>query len=162
MSAPRPGSVLGPLLRTPVQLLRWSGGRLADHRFLRLTHLGRFSGRHFQGMLEIVGTTSTPGEVIVSAGTAHAADWYRDVQAHPAIEVALPGHRFRPLHRVLDEPEAVAVLAAYEQLHRWAAPLLGHRLSWRYDGSERARHRLARELTLVAFRPDNAVTPRGH
>lgn len=113
-------------------------------------------------MLEILGTGSMPGEVIVSAGTEHTADWYRDLQAHRGIEVALTDHRFRPLHRGLNEIEAVAVLTAYEQLHRWAAPLLGHRLSWRYDGSEHARHRLARELTLVAFRPDNAVTRRGH
>lgn len=81
-------------------------------------------------------------------------------QACPAPEVALPDRRFRPVHRILDEPEAVAVLAAYEQTHRWVTQLLRHRLSWRYDGSEHARHRLARELTLVAFRPATTVADR--
>ncbi len=102
-------------------------------------------------MLEIVGAGSTPGEVIVSAGFGSAADWYRDVQAHPAIEVALSDRRFRPAHRILDEPEVVAVLAAYEP-HRWITQLLRDLVNC-YDGTDRARRRLARELTLVAFRP---------
>jgi len=29
-------------------------------------------------------------------------------------------------------------------------------------GTDRARHGLARKLTLVAFRPDNTATHRGH
>lgn len=152
-SAPNLATVLGPLLRAPVRLWRWPGGLLAEHRFLRLTHLGRFSGRRSQSMLEIVGAGSTPGEVIVSAGFGSAADWYRDVQAHPAIEVALSDRRFRPAHRILDEPEVVAVLAAYEQSHRWITQLLRDQVNWCYDGTDRARRRLARELTLVAFRP---------
>ncbi len=89
-----------------------------EHRFLRLTHLGRFSGRYHQSMVAIVGTGSTPGEVIVSAGTGPTG--YRNVQAHPGIEVARPDHRFRSAHRMLDGYKAVDVLTAYEHT------LLGH------------------------------------
>jgi hypothetical protein len=94
----------------------------------------------------------------VMAGLGTSADWYRNLQAHPAIEVAIAQQRFQPAHRVLSEREAVAVLADYERRNRWVSPLVRRMLSWlvgwNYDGTDEARRRLAHELPLVAFRPE--------
>jgi hypothetical protein len=53
-------------------------------------------------------------------------------------------------------------MAGYEQRNRLAAPLvrmvLSRLVGWRYDGSDAARHRLVRELPLVAFRPADGST----
>jgi deazaflavin-dependent oxidoreductase (nitroreductase family) len=143
----------------PALLYDWHAGWLLGHRFLRLTHTGRRSGRRYQTVLEVIGTGSAPGEVIVIAGLGRSADWYRNLLAHPAIEVAIARDRFRPAHRVLSEPEAVAVLAKYEEQNRFVAPVVRRTLTWlvgwNYDGTDDARRRMAHELPLIAFRPDD-------
>jgi hypothetical protein len=73
--------------------------------------------------------------------------------------------RFRPIHRVLEEQEAVLALAEYERRNRWALfiirPVLSWLAGWRYDGGDEARRRLAQQLPVVAFRPDPAISHRG-
>lgn len=145
------------LLRAPASLYDWNAGWLLSHRFLRLTHVGRRTGRLYHTMLEVIGNGPTPGEVVVIAGLGRSADWYRNVQARPAIEVAIGRDRFPPVHRTLGPTEACAVLAEYERHNRWAAPVVQRVLTWLvgwdYDGSTDARQRLVHELPLVAFRP---------
>jgi len=155
----RPGPIVRRLLRAPGLLYDWHAGWLLGHRFLRLTHLGRRSGRRYRTMLEVVGTGPAPGVVVVVAGLGRSADWFRNLQAGRGVEVAIGRRRFRPRHRVLGSREAVAVLADYERRNRWVAPLVRRVLSWlvgwRYDGSDGARRRLAGQLPLVALRPDH-------
>jgi deazaflavin-dependent oxidoreductase (nitroreductase family) len=154
----RPGPVLRRLLRAPGRRYDWHAGWLLGRRFLRLTHRGRRSGRRYRTVLEVVGTDRAPGEVVVLAGLGRSADWYRNVLAGQAVEVAIGRRRFRPRHRVLGPEEAVAVLAGYERRNRWVAPLvrlvLSRLVGWRYDGGDDARRRLAGQLPLVAFRPE--------
>lgn len=155
--ARRPGPVARWFLRAPARLYDWKLGWLLGHRFLRLTHVGRRSGRHYRTMLEVIGTRRTANEVIVIAGLGPTADWYRNLQVRPPIEVAIGRRTFQPEYRVLGQAEAVAALADYEHRNRWVRPVLRRVLSWlvgwKYDGSADARQRLARELPCVAFRP---------
>lgn len=132
-------------------------GWLLGHRFLVLTHVGRRSGRRHRTTLEVVHRDRHSGEVVVISGLGRRADWYRNIQAAPAVEIAIARERFRPQQRFLDEDEAVAVLADYERRNRWMTPVVRALLGWlvgrRYDGSETARRGLVRQLPLVAFRP---------
>lgn len=108
-------------------------------------------------MLEVVGQNPAESEFIVVAGLGRSAQWYRNLQFHEAIEVAVAREHFAPVHRELPIPEAAAVLAAYEWRYRRLAPLIRRALSWlvgwRYDGSAPARQRLASELPLIGLRP---------
>lgn len=54
-------------------LYDWRAGWLLGHRFLRLTHVGRKSGRRYQTLLEVIGTGPAADEVIVIAGLGHSA-----------------------------------------------------------------------------------------
>jgi deazaflavin-dependent oxidoreductase (nitroreductase family) len=145
------------LLRAPAALYHWNLGWLLGRRFLLLTHVGRRSGRRYETVLEVVGRRPEAGEFMVLAGLGRAAQWYRNLRAGPAVEVAVGRRRFQPLHRELGEDEAAAVLAAYERRNRLAAPLvrlvLSRLVGWRYDGGDGARRRLVRELPVIAFRP---------
>lgn len=145
------------LLRAPALLYRCHAGWLLGRRFLLLTHVGRRSGRRHQTVLEVIGTHRSSGEVMVLAGFGRSADWYRNLQAQPAVEVEVGRRRFRPIHRQLDEAEAVAALADYERRNRWMTPVVRRGLSWlvgwHYDGSDAGRRRLVAELPVVAFRP---------
>ncbi|GLY42748.1 hypothetical protein Amsp01_087710 [Amycolatopsis sp. NBRC 101858] len=143
------------VFRAPVRLYDRGFGRLLGGRFLCLTHLGRKSGRMYRTVLEVVGQDGE--EFVVVAGLGAGADWYRNIQAHPPVEVVVGRSRFPAEHRVLGEDEAVAAIAGYEHRNRMAGPVvrfaLGKLLGWRYDGTDLARRRMARQLPLVGLRP---------
>jgi deazaflavin-dependent oxidoreductase (nitroreductase family) len=157
MSPSPPGPVLRRLLRAPAALYDWRLGWLLGHRFLRLTHAGRRSGRHFHTMLEVLRWDGVTHEVVVMAGLGRRADWLRNVEAGGAVEVAISRERFTPDHRILPVDEAAAVLADYERRNRLLAPVLrkalGWLVGWPYNGSDEARRRLVEQLALVAFEP---------
>jgi deazaflavin-dependent oxidoreductase (nitroreductase family) len=156
MSPGPPGPVIRLILRAPARLYDHDLGWLLGKRFLCLTHVGRKSGRRYRTVLEVIGTKQAAGEVMVIAGMGPSADWYRNIQANPAIEVVVGRSRFAPIHRALDETEAAAVVQEYERSNRWVLPVirtvLSKLLGWCY-GSETARIHLVRSLPIVAFRP---------
>jgi len=159
----RPSRAARALLKAPSRIYDAHGGWLLGRRFLRLTHRGRVSGRTYRTVLEVVGTISPRGEVVVVVGLGPRSDWYRNIQASPALAVEIGRDRwFAPAHRVLVAEEAADLLAGYERRNRLAAPILRLTLSrllgWHYDGGEQARARLTRQLPFIAFRPAMAET----
>src|SRR3954463_15968007 len=149
-----PGPLLRRVLHAPVLLYRLRLGALLGSRFLRLTHLGRNSGRRYETVLEVVGRLPTTTEYVVMAGLGRRADWLRNVLAGGAQEVAVGRDRFRPTARVLDDDEAVGVLADYEQRHRLLAPVVRRVLSRPSGGGTPGP--ATGELPLVAFGPAGA------
>jgi deazaflavin-dependent oxidoreductase (nitroreductase family) len=152
------------VLRAPARLYDWNVGWILGRRFLRLTHVGRRTGRPYRTMLEVVGENRDRDEVIVVAGLGRSAQWYRNLLADTATEVATGRERFVPRFRELDPPEAAAVLADYEQRNRYAAPLVRRVLSWlvgwRYDGTPAKRLQLVSELPMVALLPIDRMPNR--
>jgi hypothetical protein len=61
------------LLAVPAYVYECNAGWLLGHRFLRLTHEGRRSGRVYRTMLEVVGEDRATGEVFVMAGLGRSA-----------------------------------------------------------------------------------------
>lgn len=108
--------VVSPWSRAALRLPAWlhdvHAGWLLGARFPRLSHVGRRSGRPYRTMLEVIGRDRATGEVFVMAGLGASADWYRNVEARGATEVAVGRKRFLPVHRRLTDIEAAAVLAA--------------------------------------------------
>lgn len=157
MNRRRLGRLMRQLLRAPGALYDWRLGCLLGHRFLRLTHIGRRSGHTYHTVLEVVGQNRANNEFIVVAGLGRSSQWYRNLQVHEGIEVAIARERFAPVHRELPISEAEVVLSAYEQRDRFLAPLVHRALSWlvswRYDGTQAARQRLVGELPLIGLRP---------
>lgn len=105
----------------------------------------------------MIGRDRWSGEVVVLAGLGGHADWYRNVQANPRVDLTIGWRRYAATARTLDEDEAVDVLARYERRNRWVRPVIRRVLTWLagwpYDGSPEARRRLVEEFPLVAFRP---------
>ncbi|HZE05227.1 MAG TPA: nitroreductase family deazaflavin-dependent oxidoreductase [Solirubrobacteraceae bacterium] len=138
-------------------LYDWNLGWLLGRRFLRLTHRGRRSGRCYRTMLEVIGSNRAQDELFVMVGLGRGAQWYRNVVAGGAVEVAIGRQRFRPDYREVAPAQAVAVLADYERRNRLVTPIvravLSRLVGWRYDGSPPARERLVTERPILAFRP---------
>ena len=85
------------------------------------------------------------------------ADWLRNLAATADPEVVIGSQRFAAAYRLLDEQEAVRVIADYERRNRFIAPIirlvLSRLLGWRYGGSQEDRRRLVAQLPLIALRP---------
>jgi deazaflavin-dependent oxidoreductase (nitroreductase family) len=56
-----------------------------------LTHVGRKSGRRYQQPLNYA---IAGGDIYCVAGFGDRSDWCRNLRAHPAVEVWLPGGRW--------------------------------------------------------------------
>jgi len=151
----QPGRVTRLFFRLPTRLYDRDLGWLLGKRFLCLTHVGRRSGRRYRTVLEVVGTSGE--QVYVVAGFGSSSDWYRNIEAAPAVEVVTGRRRFTPAWRRVDAVEAAEVLAGYERRNRLIAPVVRRTLSkmvgWHYDGSPSARERLVSDLPMVAFAP---------
>lgn len=151
----KPRGPLRILLRTPIWLYRARLGWLAGHRLLYLVHRGRRTGARREVVVETVSYHPSIPEAIVVAAWGHNPDWYRNLQAAPALEVRIGTHRWpNPQHRYLDATETRETLLTYQQAHPHAwkriAPLLGF-------PTDPARRSDARH-------PDGrlAATPAGH
>ena len=94
----RPGPLLGRLLRAPGLPYDWRLGWMLGRRFLRLTHVGRRSGRTYRTVLELVGRNRAENEFVVVAGLGRSARWYRNLEVRQATEVVTAAERFVPIH----------------------------------------------------------------
>jgi deazaflavin-dependent oxidoreductase (nitroreductase family) len=150
-------AALRRVFRLPAQLYHWRCGWLLGRRFLLLIHTGRRTGRRRETVLEIMEFRQVDREMVVMSGFGRYADWLRNIQANPRVEIMVGTKRFAATFRLLDAAEAVTVVAGYEHRNRWFGRIiravLTRLLGWRYDGSEASRRRLAIQLPLVAFRP---------
>jgi deazaflavin-dependent oxidoreductase (nitroreductase family) len=140
-------------MRLPVWLYRLGLGRLLGHRFLLLTHHGRRSGRVHQTMLEVVRYNPVTHESTVAAAWGDRADWYRNLQAHPALRVQTAGVRYTPAQRFLSPEEVVAVLRGYQRAHPIAAWVGAHLLGIAFTRPASRLSGAGPPLPMVAFRP---------
>lgn len=143
--------------RAPVWLYRSGFGWLFGHRFLLLTHRGRKSGRTFHTVLEVVHYDAERHESIVASGWGTRADWYRNIQTHPPIEVHTGGLRYVPAFRVVPPEEHFAIMEDYLRHQPPFIRRAVRRLGFDIQGTEAERRAHAANILLLAFRPDPAV-----
>lgn len=157
MISVRKNTPLWYFFRLPVYLYRWHLGWLFGHRCLLLTHIGRRTGLRRRTVLEVVEYRRQGPEVVVVNGFGRQSDWVQNIQSKGGEEITVGLQHFRASHRFLEENEAVQVMQEYELRNRFIAPIVRRGLTWLlgwdYGGSDEDRHRLVRQLSLIAFRP---------
>lgn len=108
------------LMRAPIWVYRARLGFLFGHRLLMLEHTGRQTGLKRFTVLEVL-EQPEPDVFIVASGFGTRAQWFRNVQAYPAVKVSVGSHVSVPAGaRTLDQEEADAALGAYADRHRRA------------------------------------------
>jgi hypothetical protein len=91
---------------------------------------------------------------VVLSGWGDRADWYRNIRAAPATEIATGGECYAPAQRFLDSTELYTHLRDYARRNRLLAPLVRRTLGLRLDGSAADREALdAHGYRAVASRP---------
>jgi deazaflavin-dependent oxidoreductase (nitroreductase family) len=151
----RPSGLLRLALRLPVYLYRLNLDWLFGHRCLLLVHRGRKSGLLRETVLEVIRYDSTTTESIVLSGWGEKANWYRNIEASPALEIKTGGRRYSPVQRFLASEENQPILDHYA----WRHPLVFRFLirvsgfGYPLGGTQEERREFAHTLRLVSFRP---------
>lgn len=156
----RPAGALLLAFRLPIYLYRLNLGRLLGHRFLLLVHRGRKSGLIRETVLEVVRYNRATNESVVLSARGDRADWYRNIDASPALEVRTGRERYVPKQRFLAPEENHAVILEYARYHPLAFRFLVKVLGFDFplEGPERTRIEAVKSLRLVAFRPAKRPT----
>lgn len=102
------------LVRAPIRCHQARLGFVLGARFLMLEHAGRTSGLKRYVVLEVVDHPS-PDRYVVASGFGTRAQWFRNLQANPAVRVYLRSKKpVSATARLLPPEETSAVLAHYE------------------------------------------------
>ncbi len=152
-SLSKPTGLLKLTFTLPRYLYRWHLGWLLGHRCLMITHLGRKTERRRQTVLEVVHYDPSTQECIVMSGYGTQSDWYRNIQAQPAIAVQVGRQRYTPQQRMLLAEETLHVLEEYQRHHPWGFRELMHLVGYAYDGTPAGLRALSQVLRGVAWRP---------
>jgi deazaflavin-dependent oxidoreductase (nitroreductase family) len=127
-------------------------GSIFGHRLLLLSHRGRKSGRTHRTILEVGQYDRLRGEAIVITPWPTRAEWYLNIQAAPASELAIAGRRYRPCQRFLAAPELARLLdITPPKGRRLEAVGLERLIGWRRDLDEPSRIVVLASLGGVAF-----------
>jgi deazaflavin-dependent oxidoreductase (nitroreductase family) len=153
VSSSKPTGLLKLAFLLPRYLYHWHLGWLLGHRCLMITHRGRKTGRLRQTVLEVVSYDPSIQECIVMSGYGTQSDWYRNIQAHPAIEVQVGRQRYMPQQRMLSEEETRARLEVYQRDHPLLFRELMHLVGYAYESTPEGLHVLSQILRGVAWRP---------
>jgi deazaflavin-dependent oxidoreductase (nitroreductase family) len=135
-------------------------GRLFGHRFLLLVHRGRRTGKTHETVLEVVATDPSVDEWFVIAAWGQHADWLRNLEAGPTLEVIVGAQRFAPTHRFVSTDEALGVLQVYQRAHPRAWRVIARLFGWPPNPTTSDLQRVVAHHPLVAFRPSGAAPGR--
>jgi deazaflavin-dependent oxidoreductase (nitroreductase family) len=151
----KPAGALRLAFRLPIYLYRLDLGWMLGHRFLLFVHLGRKSGLLRETVLKVILDDPATRESVVLSAWGEKADWYRNIEAVPALEVRTGGQRYVPEQRLLAPEVNHAVISDYGQRHPLAFRVFARLFGYPLEGTEAARREAACSLRLVAFRPRN-------
>jgi deazaflavin-dependent oxidoreductase (nitroreductase family) len=152
VSDPKPPVFLSKFFKLPLFFYRLGLGWIFGKRFMVLTHVGRRSGTVYQSVLAILAYDAATRQ-IKAVSPWKTSNWFRNIQATPALEVQTAGVRYQPRQRFLS-PEEIA--AAFVQF-RHERPIFGRMVAripgWNIDSTYEEFLELARTLRGVAFEP---------
>ena len=155
----KPGRLALMLFRLPLKAYQHNAGPAVGRTFVAFTHVGRKTGGRYQTVAMVARYDKATGEATIVAGWGPQTDWYRNLQAHPAVTVQLGGQTFTPQQRFLSEEEAFAVVVQFRQEHPHRLRFFSTVLGW---GDLRDDARVREFVCMhpfVAFRPLPAPPP---
>ncbi|MEV6558241.1 nitroreductase family deazaflavin-dependent oxidoreductase [Nocardia sp. NPDC051756] len=105
------------LVRAPIWLYRAGLGFLFGSRMLMLRHIGRKSGNARYVVLEVV-DRPTPDQYVIVSGFGTKAQWYRNIQTNPQVQISTGTTRHRPaIATPMTGDESATALAHYIRDH---------------------------------------------
>lgn len=134
----------------PVLMDNLGLGWLLGRQFLVITHRGRRSGLVRRTGVMVLSEDRQARELCVAAGS-QKADWYRNIQAEPALAISHAGQRFVPLQHFLSPEELAAHLVWARKHHPIRSWIQCRFFKWCWTTSPVEILALARTLGGVLF-----------
>lgn len=149
----RPGRLAAAFFRLPLTAYQHNAGPAVGRTFLAFTHVGRTTGRRYQTVAMVLRDEAPTGEVVIVAAWGPHTDWYRNLQAHPAVQVQLGGRTFTPVQRFLTGDEAFDVVVRFRREHPHRVRFFSKVLGWGDLRDDDALRQFIAGHPFVAFRP---------
>jgi deazaflavin-dependent oxidoreductase (nitroreductase family) len=105
-----------PIFKLPLLLYRIGLGCLFGKRFMLLTHIGRRSGKVHRTILAVLRFDEKTNEIMAISAWS-ASDWYKNIQASPALQVETGFIRYAPMWRILEPEEIATLFDEYRRKH---------------------------------------------
>ena len=156
MGTAKPSRLLIPILKLPLVLYRLRLGWLFGHRFVLLTHVGRRSGKTRQTILALLHFDARTQEIMAISAWS-ASEWYKNIQACPALQVETGFTHYAPAQRFLTTEEIALLFEEYRRERPIFSRIVCRIPGWKWDSSHEELLELARTLRGVAFRPKEAA-----
>ncbi len=146
-----------PLMKMPLILYRLGLGWMLGKRFMRLTHVGRKSGKVYQTVLAVLRFDEQTHEICAVSPWSES-NWYRNIQAAPATEVETGDIRhgrvrYTPVQRSLAPEEIAELFIAFRNRYPLFSRMVASIPGWKIDSTYAEFLELARTLRGVAFWP---------
>jgi deazaflavin-dependent oxidoreductase (nitroreductase family) len=149
----KPGRLAVAVFRLPLKAYQHNVGPAVGRTFVAFTHVGRTTGRPHQTVAMVLRYDRVTGEVVICAGWGPQTDWYRNLQACPAVTVQLGGQTFTPEQRFLSEAEACDVGRQFRREHPHRLRFFSTVLGWGDLRDDARLREFVRTHPFVAFRP---------
>lgn len=156
----KPGRLAVAVFRLPLKAYQHNAGPAAGRTFVMFTHVGRKAGQPHQTVAMVLRDNRATGEAVICAGWGPHTDWYRNLQAYPAVKVQLGGQTFTPQQRFLTEKEAFDVATQFQREHPHRLRLFSTVLGWGDLRDDVRVREFIRTHPFVAFRPTEAPAPQ--
>ena len=156
----KPGRLAVAFFRLPLKAYQHHAGPAMGRTFVMFTHMGRKTGQPHQTVAMVLYDNKTTGEAVICAAWGPRTDWYRNVQAHPAVKVQMGGDTFTPQQRFLTEQEAFDVATHFRCEHPHRLRFFSTVLSWGDLRDDTQVREFVRTHPFVAFRPSKPAAPQ--
>jgi deazaflavin-dependent oxidoreductase (nitroreductase family) len=145
-------SLLIPMFKLPLVLYRLRLGWLLGKRFMRITHVGRRSGKVYRTILAVLRFDEKTKEVY-AVSAWQGSDWYYNIQTSPALQVETGLVHYVPVQRTLTAEEITTAFMEYRKKHPLFSRIICRIPGWKWDSTYDEFLELARKLHGVAFMP---------
>ena len=149
----RPGRLAAAFFRLPLAAYRHNAGPAVGRTFVAFTHVGRKTGRPHQTVAMVLRYDRATGEAVIFAAWGPQTDWYRNLQAHPAVQVQLGGQTFTPQQRFLTDEEAFDVVVQFRREHPHRMQFATTVLGWGDLRDDARVRQFVATRPFLAFRP---------
>jgi deazaflavin-dependent oxidoreductase (nitroreductase family) len=146
-----------PFMKMPLVLYRLDLGWMLGKRFMRLTHVGRKSGKVYHTVLAVLRFDEQTREIFAVSPWSES-HWYRNIQAAPALEVetgdlVIGRVHYTPVQRNLTPEELAELLIAFRERYPFFSRMVARIPGWKIDSTYEEFLDLASTLRGVAFGP---------
>ena len=144
-----------PFMKMPLILYKIGLGWMLGKRFMRLTHVGRRSGKVYHTVLAVLRFDEETQEIFAVSPWSES-NWYRNIQATPALEVETGDIRHRrvrytPVQRSLTSEEIATLFIQFRARYPIFSRMVARIPGWKIDSTYEELLDLARTLRGIAF-----------